>query len=254
MVGLSALRMRRVATTTAAGALLVTSACSVLPMPVPIPVPVPWSKASQAPATSGTFTAAGWRPKNPIDLPPPTTDAQDAAARAENLQALAKLDELPHPPRVRLIRWTTIDTYDATMATCLNDAGFTTTEPAPGGGLSYGTNGIDETQAKAYNTAEYVCAARFSLKPKYATDWTPSQLGLVYDYDYEALAPCLRERGYAVPPAPSREDFIRDFFSPNTSRWDPYAAISPPEPLNLQQELYDSCPPRPLSHDLYGYA
>lgn len=191
----------------------------------------------------GTPAAAPteWHPATPIAHSPVLSEQERQAARSSYLKSLARTDKLKHPPKVALIRWTTIDDADATMATCYTDGGFPA-HPVPDGGIEFSGDGVPAAQESAFNLVDYTCSAQYSLDPKYRQDWTKDQIGLVYDYWSQFFVPCLTARGRNLSTPPTRDTFIANF----PSAWNPVIEGQ------LTTELAAACPPRPPAHDMYG--
>lgn len=198
-----------------------------------------------APSVSASAQAARWHPAHAISHQT-LTDAEGTKLRDAKLAQLARQGKIKNPPRVDLIRWTTVDDNATTMANCLTKAGFTA--EAVGQAWEF-PDGIPASQESAYNLTEYRCYAQYSLHPKYTVDWTDDQLGLVYDYDYESLVPCLTTHGITTTPAPTRATFIAGWRTGD--RWEPFqqAVITNPD---RERELTEICPEFPSSEDLYG--
>jgi hypothetical protein len=112
--------------------------------------------------------------------------------------------------------------------------------------LDYGKNSTGkivsvgtETNTEAEAVSAYACQAAHPVKP--TPPPSPEQLGYLYDYLVEFLAPCYEANGITNPPPPSREDFIAKW--PNQG-WAPtgaHAQLSTDEDAALDA----ACPPAP---------
>jgi hypothetical protein len=112
--------------------------------------------------------------------------------------------------------------------------------------LDYGKNssgkivGVGtETKTEAEAVSAYACQAAHPVKP--TPPPSPEQLGYIYDYLVEFLAPCYAANGIPNPPPPSRDDFIAKW--PNQG-WYPTSGNAPPDAVK-DDALDAACPPTP---------
>jgi hypothetical protein len=159
------------------------------------------------------------------------------------------MDELGNPPKVALVRWTTVFDNGSTMASCLQDAGFNA--------IGYGTtieypDGVAGPQLTALYRADYQCSAKYSLHPKFTQRWTADQWGVMFDYLTQALVPCLQQNfGLALSAAPTRDTFVAAGLAGNWE-WQPYSEA---ETLTKQSEharMAATCPENPPVDVMWG--
>lgn len=107
---------------------------------------------------------------------------------------------------------------------------------------------IPDAQMEAFDIARYTCTARYPRNPREQEPLTEAQLDLLYDYYTGEMTDCMREFGYDVPPAPSRQEFRESY---TTNPWLPHGgAITETDPRRnaafeaacpqLPDGLYDS--------------
>ncbi|MCS5729576.1 hypothetical protein N1031_07365 [Herbiconiux moechotypicola] len=139
-------------------------------------------------------------------------------------------------PDVEVVRYIAEDEYGQVRAQCLTDAGFPTTAGDDGGlGGSF-----TRDRAQEHALANYVCAAKFPLDPKYQVPLTADQVSVLYDYFVDALIPCLVDHGHMIGEPPTREGFFRDFAEGR--QWTPYLDLGRDAALS---ELEKACPSVP---------
>lgn len=184
-----------------------------------------------------------WHPKKPITHVN-LSEAAKRRLRRQYLKALAKSNEIKNPPKIELIRWTTIDDVGSVLAKCYTDNGFPSKATVGVPGVTP-EGGVAPDQLSAFNLVEYRCEAQYTLDPTYTRDWTDEQKGLLYDYYVEFLVPCLTGLGYTFDSPPSRAVFVAKYPS---VVWNPAQKVQP----NITAEQNEKCPLRPPSKDMYG--
>lgn len=96
--------------------------------------------------------------------------------------------------------------------------------------------------SEADQLAFYVCTAQYRLNGSDILGSQPlrsrAQLDYIYDYFSTWLVPCMLENGYAVPYAPSREDFVA-----SQGRWNPSWSVRDVEGGQVMDELVQLCGP-----------
>lgn len=204
---------------------------------------------SQGNVSPSQLSRAEWKPKQPITHPK-MSDTEALRLRAEHLTRLAKIQEVTNPPKVDLVRWTTMEDVGPTMAACLRDDGFNAV--AVGGtGVEY-PDGITEAQMSAFSRANYVCASRYSIHPRFMQTFTVEQWGLFYDYMVEFLVPCLEGTGQHVSRPPNRETFVARAVQGERD-WDPYAEVAEKTgTLEGRIHLAVTCPKDPPVEYMWG--
>lgn len=201
--------------------------------------------------TPDTIDASTWAPSQPISHPT-YTEAEQLEWREGWLISMAQESGMVDPPEVDLIRWTTsMREYQESYAECSTNAGFPQTLDTLG--LPYFDPPPPASQKEALDLVLYTCNAQYSPLPQLMDDWSPDQLGLLWDYWNEAFLPCLEAQGVELPdgPVPSRETYVETFYSDPDSRWWPYEAL-----FSLPEDRLDPvaamCPPYPPDEHFYG--
>lgn len=197
--------------------------------------------------TSPRQIPEAWAPARPI-VHTPMSQQEALAQRASQLAVTAQQGKVDAPPDVGLVRWTTMDDYAPTVAACLREAGYHAVAYS-GTGIDY-PDGIPPEQQRAFNMADYVCNAKYTLHPKYLQPFTSEQFGLIYDYRVEWLAPCLEVRGHTVSEPPTRETFLAGVTTGQD--WDPLAEALQNLPADDGNRLQAECPRMPPSQYLWG--
>lgn len=120
---------------------------------------------------------------------------------------------------------------------CMKEQGMTV-NPVEGGGFSIDPGGGGDA---ALSQAEDECRATIGEDPGYAPV-TADEAAMLYDAELFTKK-CLENLGYAIPEAPSREEFIETYLQPFTgvSPWSAYGDIE--DPLAVS----DKCPPPSLA-------
>jgi len=148
------------------------------------------------------------------------TDDEAMAQREDSLKSQAKQFGLTDPPDVTLIRWTSRLDWGATIAKCLQDAGFNV---VGSGAMMYAPDGIGPAQASAYYLADYTCNAEYSMNPRYKQTYTASQWGMQYDYYVQWFVPCMASFGVVASTPPTRDTFIAQGLQSGTPAWGPWS-------------------------------
>ena len=112
-------------------------------------------------------------------------------------------------------------------------------------GLEFGLD--PKTQTAAY-LAYYTCAAQYPVDPIARGFLSTDQLGFMYDYYAQRLAPCLRSLGFTVPEPPQRGRFIAASF--NGDSWNPYDGVTLARSSPVWRLIDERCPPLPAG--VYG--
>lgn len=196
------------------------------------------------PPTNSASTMAPWKPDNPITHQQ-LSEPEKLRLRATWMKSVAKELGMDRPPKIELIRWTTIDEYNKVWATCLQGKGWNVTANSDGG-IEFPPD-FPQSQMSAYRYDEFVCRAKYTEDPKYVQPLSKAQLGLLYEYYTQWLIPCLESQGVGISPPPTREKFISD----GVTHWDPYTyAVGGPKARF--DRLVSTCPRRPANEYLYG--
>lgn len=190
-----------------------------------------------------------WKPAKPI-AHPSLSEADAASLRAERLARQAQSYKLKDPPKIALVRWTTMQDFGPTVASCLRAEGFNVI--GYGSGLEY-PDGISPAQASAYNLADFECTSKYTMHPRFLLKWTADQWGVLYDYQVEWLTPCLKGRGFDVSAPPSRETYVGLAMQNVSSDWDPVAEVDlKVRTVEARRELWTACPQYPRVEEMWG--
>lgn len=92
------------------------------------------------------------------------------------------------------------------------------------------------------NLGMLACRWQYPDPHSVALYFSASQLGAIYEYDRGFLQPCLVAAGIRVNPAPTREQFITQFYS---STWNPYYSNIDQQRALADKKLQKYCPPWP---------
>lgn len=123
------------------------------------------SPSASASDDGRTWDPNQWKPTVTIALRQ-YSDADRMQKRTEWLKSLAPKDV--KVPEIKLIRWTNgWADYGEALAKCLNERGFTV--QADGGGVRI-PDGVPSSQEQAFELANYVCSAQYSVDPAYTGD------------------------------------------------------------------------------------
>ncbi|WP_166878839.1 hypothetical protein [Salinibacterium sp. ZJ450] len=93
------------------------------------------------------------------------------------------------------------------------------------------------TDLEEHAVGAYVCLGRHRSQPFAPPN--DAQLGWVYDYLTQFLAPCYEANGIENPPGPSREDFVANW--PDQG-WFPTTGHFPME-IDEERAIFEACPP-----------
>lgn len=195
-----------------------------------------------------------WEPSVTITRPSLTDEEKDQIRKevARQLVSDPELQEsLPDVPVVAY--YDSFREQEKKQAECITEAGFKA-KALQTGGLSFGQ--YPESQQRAFQLAGYTCQMQFPFDPALARDWTPEQIGLVYDYWNEYMIPCLKDHGYTtdVSKRPSRESFVQNFFAEDGAgrEWFPVDLQPYLENEGGHEDVLEACPALPPSDALYG--
>ncbi|TDD65397.1 hypothetical protein E1262_25300 [Jiangella aurantiaca] len=187
-------------------------------------------------------------PDGPAGLAVDDADMADYLAQlADEAESLGIAD----PPEVDPIRFIRIDEYGPTLADCITDEGFPA-EAEGASGIAFGE--IPQAQAEAFALAQYTCAARYPVHPRYSRPFTDEQLSALYDYFVNDLVPCLEREGFGTANPPSRETFIATYSDPERA-WVPYAeldVIGQAGGPEGEAAINETCPQHAPDEALYG--
>ncbi|MDO4792139.1 MAG: hypothetical protein Q3999_06620, partial [Buchananella hordeovulneris] len=99
---------------------------------------------------------------------------------------------------------------------------------------------------------DYDLLSQYPLEPIYLSDYSPEQLGILYDYWSEYYVPCMNAHSVHVDPPPvSREVFIADFIEKPSDRWWPTDATAMMD-REARAKLEKTCPAKPPAKYFYG--
>lgn len=124
-------------------------------------------------------------------------------------------------PDVELVRYISPEEANDLTASCMSDEGFEAQRDS-NGGTSY--NGITAEQLGPFEVAQYVCASKYPIDPKYRIPLNDKQLGYLYDYYTGDLTRCLGERDVTVSNPPSRGAFVANYYDQG-GVWTPYEGV-----------------------------
>jgi len=201
-------------------------------------------------STSAPLTMAPWVPSQSITVAP-MSDDEAMQLRAKGLEELVKAWNLTDPPDVALIRWTSWNDVGSVVSACMRDAGFNV---IGAGTIVMMPDGIPPAQSGAFDLANYVCNAEYTVHPKYAVPLTADQWGMVYDYDTQWEVVCVAGFGVTASAPPTRETFIAESLQKGVAPWDPWGeaqqafASSSDKMVSMTQ----ACPPLPSAQYLWG--
>lgn len=229
-------------------ALLVVAGCS--------------SHAGQEPDSTSTGTSVqDWDPKNweptvQITRPVISNEEREDIRNEVAMQHVSDPDLRKSLPAVAVVSY--MDSFreqEKKQAECMTNAGFSA-KALESGGISYGN--YPPSQEKAFQLASYTCQMQYPFDPALSRDWTPEQIGLVYDYWNEYMIPCLESHGHKVDVStrPSRESYIQNFFAPDGSgrKWYPTGIQASLENEGGHDDVVKACPALPPSDVMYGVA
>ncbi|WP_157155937.1 MULTISPECIES: hypothetical protein [unclassified Diaminobutyricimonas] len=174
----------------------------------------------------------------PRPTPDPLSDEQANARRLELQDESWKLVTDQYPSAVRpedpFVGYISADESLDLVTACLTEKGvpFGYGTDAYGNRAGYEVN-LD-TEANAVGV--FVCREMHRGRPRGPS--TEAELGWLYDYLTQFLAPCYEANNYEIPPPPARDEFIARW--PNQGWWP-----SPPGmPLEPAEEiaLNEACP------------
>ena len=193
---------------------------------------------------------APWVPAHLI-APVTMSDADMMSLRDKQLASLAQAANLTDPPVVALVRWTSHDDWGSTIAQCERDAGFNAV--GSGSVLLY-PDGIGAAQRSAFDLADYVCNAKYTMNPKYNVTFTADQWGIWYDYNVEWEVPCLATLGVTVSQPPTRETYIAQGLQTGQPAWSPWSEADFVFAGSWQKDLLmtQTCPDYPPAQYLWG--
>lgn len=202
------------------------------------------------PSDAARWNPADWEPT--VTIEPEDLDDDDRMAWREDwLARMAETFEIPDPPDVELVRWTSgaTDTWE-TIASCMTEAGFAA--KATLNGVEY-VNGIPPEQVPEGDLAWYTCHAQYTRDPVLALEWTEDQIGLIFDYWNEYFIPCMEAHGHPIDVSarPSREEYVTAYLADQRSSWRPPASFNR-LPADEQERLALVCTPLPPDDVLYG--
>lgn len=183
------------------------------PTPTPLAVTVPMPDLGPSPA------------------PAPQTPAQPKQLRLARVEQQWQQLLLQYPsavrPHVAFQGYITDATEMTVMKAC-----FTEQNVPIGYGYPVGAKKGDKPTSVGGETSDeqeavglYICSVEHPYTPN--SPMTPQQLGWSYDYFTEFLVPCYEANGFAVPPAPSRADFIAKW--PNQNWFPSAGSIADPD-------------------------
>ncbi|MCI7690542.1 hypothetical protein [Trueperella pyogenes] len=207
-------------------------------------------------ASVGHWDPNEWKPTVQITRPVLSGEEKDRLRREVARQHVSDpnlKEKLPDVPVVAYLD--SFREYEKKHAQCVTDAGFSA-KALESGGISYGD--YPQSQGQAFQMAAYTCHMKYPFDPALARDWTPEQVGLVYDYWNEYMIPCLDAHGYPtdVSKRPSRESYIQNFFAEDGSgrQWYPTGLQPSLEHEGGHDDVLKVCPALPPSDTLYGVA
>lgn len=233
------------------GAILTLSACSDGTGETGRPPPSSHTEAESADTSTAMWDPNSWEPA--VDIEPITfTETEREQFRDEWLESnyAAHLDN--EVPVEDLISWSLGHSdFDENVAMCLQSFGFPAEADAVGG-IRFDP-GVPESQDAALGLAQYTCAARYTLDPSYAQEWTEEQLGLIFDYWEQYYIPCMAAHGHIIDTTtqPSRESYVAAFHTADRISWWPNET-SMTLPEAEKETLENTCPAYPPDNVFYG--
>lgn len=145
-------------------------------------------------------------------------------------------------PDVKLVKYSTIDSWPQAQADCLASQGFPAETTADGGVTFY----VPADQDESYIIAQTSCHIMYPLDPAFETPLDDSQLTMLYEYQTGELLTCVSSAGYSAPEPPSLETFKATYAQDGA--WTPFGLLDLSD--DEWSTLNQSCPQLPP--DLYS--
>jgi len=191
-------------------------------------------------------------PTEPVSGMPPLPDltpgeADQLIAEGLDQQWASVVSRWPDAqrPEVEVVRLISLAEWGETQAACLQGLGFEVTTTGDGG-INFN---VPEAQQAPLALAQYECAAKYPVDPRYTTPLTRDEIAFLYRYQTGELTECLEAAGYSVPSPPSESKFISDYLGDGPD-WSPYADVVPNSDA-AWQEISTTCPQVP--HGFRGF-
>ncbi len=143
-------------------------------------------------------------------------------------------------PETPSIQFSTQEDWAASVARCMNDAGFDFYS-AQGGALTVTGDLSGPTDTVEEKVAGYVCQLSYQPEAVDGQILSRAQLDYVYDYYLRFLIPCLGSRGERVADIPDRASFVAES---GIGPWNPYWAVMT-DSQDAFEESRAQCPPMP---------
>lgn len=155
----------------------------------------------------------------------------------------AKESGISDPPAVARVRFIRPDEMGQTRVACLAELGIPAVSKADGYGYAIGD--VPDSQQKALNESQYVCAAKYPIHPQYVLTRSPEARGRQYDWMANEQIPCLRSRGFSIADPPSKAVWLASY---DLDPWIPEKEL--PRDLvgseSKRAELEKACPIPPV--------
>lgn len=143
-------------------------------------------------------------------------------------------------PQVDVVASVSPTDLPRTIVDCLQKSGITATLTVDGN--------IVITHPDAWphvaDFANYVCTMQYPVDASSAGFLSDAQVGYLYDYFADRLAPCLRLLGYDVGAAPDRQYFVEHYDL--GAHWSPYRSATPAIAEADWGHVDYRCPPPPV--------
>lgn len=144
-----------------------------------------------------------------------------------------------NPPGVELIRIVQQEDWADEQIRCLNSAGFHMVTASQGGVITTGEVG----DPAAFNLASFTCAIQYQVDPRLSMRLPRVRAEMQFDHLVNVATPCLEElakgNNISIPPAPSLQTWLDDYYGSVAPPWDPFTAFDSPHSLD---EAYRECP------------
>ncbi|MCK6091166.1 hypothetical protein [Micrococcus endophyticus] len=200
------------------------------------------------------WDASAWEPTETVARVL-TTEEERLAAYEEDRAAQEGAWRREHgtePPEATRARW--MDSHreaNRAVAECMTERGFPSEVGASGSGV---TTERVPGQEYAEVVAFYVCFWTYPVDPAMTRQWSPEQIGVMFDYWDEYYIPCMEAHGYPMDTSsrPSRDACIARLHTPDRIDWSPPSLRQKAIPEVEQEQLHRECPEMPPDKHFYG--
>ncbi len=183
--------------------------------------------------------SSGASTEKPFSADPTGSAVSDDYLEKSSVELATQLG-IDNPPSVEVVRVIDLNDWADTLVACLNTAGYSVTKTPDGEGVDFSAVS-DESLAKSFRLAQYVCEMSYPVAQKYMEPLTEDQLESLYKYRSDELIDCLEANGASVVVTPpSWEVFLE-----TGGAWSPYEEVRP-DPATYAT-LEKNCPQTPES-------